>query len=487
MDHFPTEGRQPVLVFAEDGRSAGVAVDEILDVVEERLDLEMGSDRPGVIGSAIIKGKATEVLDIAWHMQRAWNGAPQRKGKSGTGRNAVLLVEADAFSRRMLAPLHEADIADVLEQLSAGQQEVLATITPDIFTGEVLAELEPGSREVVMSYLDASHLAAAIQELDSDDATEVVEELDDEVRAAVLAEISEIDRQAVEQSLAFEDETAGRLMQREFVAAPEFWSVGHALDHMRASDDLPDKFHDLFVIDTGFRPVGEIPVCRLLSARRDVALSDLMEPPRILVDPETDQEEVAYLFQKYHLVSAPVVDTAGRLTGMLTLDDIVHVIQDENKEDMLALAGVNEAGLADTVVRSVRSRAPWLLVNLATAVLASGVIALFDNFTVLQNDDPIGASYRCQPMGDDERSSSMQETGEGVLNLKLRIAVDACRRFVEHEDLCIRDECSGETHELSLSEREVYAALVEHRPVALLEPHDEVVSADCFRSCDHII
>lgn len=293
-------------------------------------------------------------------------------------RQAISDQDAEAI-RRMLAPLHEADIADVLEQLSAGQQEVLATITPDIFTGEVLAELEPGSREVVMSYLDASHLAAAIQELDSDDATEVVEELDDEVRAAVLAEISEIDRQAVEQSLAFDDETAGRLMQREFVAAPEFWTVGHALDHMRATDEeLPDKFHDLFVIDTGFRPVGEIPVCRLLSAKRDVALSDLMEAPRILVDPETDQEEVAYLFQKYHLVSAPVVDTAGRLTGMLTLDDIVHVIQDENKEDLLALAGVNDAGLADTVWSSVRSRAPWLLVNLFTAILASGVIALFE-------------------------------------------------------------------------------------------------------------
>ncbi|GLK50962.1 magnesium transporter [Maricaulis virginensis] len=295
----------------------------------------------------------------------------------GNLRQAIADRDGDAI-RRMLAPLHAADIADVLEQLTAGQQEGVATLAPDVFTGEVLAEIEPDTREVVMAYLDPSHLAAAIQELDSDDATEVVEELDPETRAAVLAEISEIDRQAVEQSLAFEDETAGRLMQREFVAAPEFWSVGHALDHMRASDDLPDKFHDLFVIDTGFRPVGEIPVCRLLSARRDVALSDLMEPPRILVDPETDQEEVAYLFQKYHLVSAPVVDSAGRLTGMLTLDDIVHVIQDENKEDMLALAGVNEAGLADTVVRSVRSRAPWLLVNLATAVLASGVIALFE-------------------------------------------------------------------------------------------------------------
>ena len=295
----------------------------------------------------------------------------------GNLRQAIADRDGDAI-RRMLAPLHAADIADVLEQLTAGQQEGVATLAPDVFTGEVLAEIEPDTREVVMAYLDPSHLAAAIQELDSDDATEVVEELDPETRVAVLAEISEIDRQAVEQSLAFEDETAGRLMQREFVAAPEFWSVGHALDHMRASDDLPDKFHDLFVIDTGFRPVGEIPVCRLLSARRDVALSDLMEPPRILVDPETDQEEVAYLFQKYHLVSAPVVDSAGRLTGMLTLDDIVHVIQDENKEDMLALAGVNEAGLADTVVRSVRSRAPWLLVNLATAVLASGVIALFE-------------------------------------------------------------------------------------------------------------
>ncbi|WP_295694281.1 magnesium transporter [uncultured Maricaulis sp.] len=296
----------------------------------------------------------------------------------GNLRQAIADADDDLV-RRMLMPLHEADIADVLEQLSGNQQAALVELAPDIFTGEVLAELEPDSREVVMEYLDTAHLAAAIQELDSDDATEVVEEMDDETRAAVLAEISDSDREAVEQSLSFEDETAGRLMQREFVAAPEFWSVGHALDHMRdASEDLPDTFHDLFVIDTGFRPVGEIPVCRLLSARRDVALSDLMETPRILVAPETDQEEVAYLFQKYHLVSAPVVDAAGRLTGMLTLDDIVHVIQDENKEDMLALAGVNDAGLADTVYRSVRSRAPWLLVNLATAILASAVIALFE-------------------------------------------------------------------------------------------------------------
>lgn len=294
-------------------------------------------------------------------------------------RQAISDLDADLI-RRLLAPLHAADIADVLEQLSAGQQGILAELTPDIFSGDVLAEMDPGTREVVMDYLHPSHLAAAIAELDSDDATEVVEELNEVRRAAVLAEISDINREAVESSLAFDDETAGRLMQREFVAAPDFWTIGHAIDHMRESaDDLPDKFHDLFVVDTGFRPVGEIPVCRLLSARRDVHLTDIMEPPRILVEPETDQEEVAYLFQKYHLVSAPVVDSAGRLTGMLTLEDMVDVIQDENKEDMLALAGVNEAGLADTVLRSVRSRAPWLLVNMGTIILTSSVISLFED------------------------------------------------------------------------------------------------------------
>ncbi|WP_412546226.1 magnesium transporter [Maricaulis sp. MIT060901] len=309
---------------------------------------------------------------------------------------AILTGDADLV-RRLLTPLHEADIADVIEQLSSSKQEALAELTPDILTGDVLAELEPDTREAVMEHLDASHLAAAISDLDSDDATEVLEELDEEVREAVLAEVPDADREAVEQSLAFDEETAGRLMQREFVAAPDFWTVGHALDHMRDSrGEMPDKFFDLFVVDAGFRPVGEIPVCRLLGAPRDLQLTEIMEKPRILVAPETDQEEVAYVFHKYHLVSTPVVDGAGRLTGMLTLDDIVDVIQEENKEDMLALAGVNDAGLSDTVVQSVRSRAPWLLVNLATAILASGVIAMFqgaiDAYVALAVLMPIVAS-----------------------------------------------------------------------------------------------
>ena len=294
-------------------------------------------------------------------------------------RGAIQRADADGV-RQIFAPLHVADIADVIEQLSAGKKEKLLELTPEILTGEVLAELEPDTREILMGWLDTAHLAAAITELDSDDATEVVKELDEETRAAVLAEISDEDREAVEISLAFDEDTAGRLMQRDFVAVPIFWTVGHLYDHMQNSDGvLPDKFHDVFVVDAAHRPVGEIPVCRLLSASRNVPVSDLMEVPHILVDPQTDQEEVAYLFRKYHLVSAPVVDAAGRLSGMLTLDDIVDVIQDEHKEDLLALAGVSDAGLADTVVRSVQARAPWLLVNLFTAILASGVIALFQD------------------------------------------------------------------------------------------------------------
>ena len=162
---------------------------------------------------------------------------------------AILNGDADLV-RRLLTPLHEADIADVIEQLSSSKQEALAELTPDILTGDVLAELEPDTREAVMEHLDASHLAAAISDLDSDDATEVLEELDEDVREAVLAEVPDADREAVEQSLAFDEETAGRLMQREFVAAPDFWTVGHALDHMRDSrGEMPDKFFDLFVVD----------------------------------------------------------------------------------------------------------------------------------------------------------------------------------------------------------------------------------------------
>jgi magnesium transporter len=293
---------------------------------------------------------------------------------------AAALDERDApLVRRLLGEQHPADIADILEQLNADQLTRVANLAADVLTGEVLSEIEADTREILVGELDAGQLAAAVTDLDSDDVIEVVEELEPDVRDAVLAELSETDREAVETSLAFDEDTAGRLMQREFVAAPEFWTVGHVIDHMREqADELPDIFHEVYVVDPGFRPVGTVHISSLMRAGRAMKLADLMVRPQTLIRPETDQEEAAYLFQKYHLFSAPVIDESGRLSGMLTIDDMVDVIQDENKEDMLALAGVNEAGLADTVLRTVRARAPWLLVNLATAILASGVIALFE-------------------------------------------------------------------------------------------------------------
>lgn len=281
--------------------------------------------------------------------------------------------------RGLLLDLHPADIADSIEQLSWENQDLIARLCPDVFTGEVLAELGQDTRADIFEALEPAYIAEALEDLDSDDMTHVAEELDDEKRAAVMAEMGEEDRQYLEASLSFEEESAGRLMQREFVAAPSFWTVGNTIDHMRkAGEDLPDLFFEVFVVDEGFKPIGGVPVSVLMRSQRDVKLADIMNPAKIVIRPEDDQEDAAYLFEKYHLITAPVVDGDGRIAGMLTVDDIVDVIQEENKEDMLALAGVNDAGQADTVWTSVKARAPWLLVNLGTAVVASAVIALFE-------------------------------------------------------------------------------------------------------------
>jgi magnesium transporter len=169
-------------------------------------------------------------------------------------------------------------------------------------------------------------------------------------------------------------------MQREFVAAPEFWSVGQTIDHLRTvSDDLPDLFFEIYVVDPSFRPIGAIPLSTIMRAKRDVPLKTVMKAPQLLVRPEMDQEEVAFAFRRYHLASSPVVDEAGRLTGMVTVDDIVHVIQEEGEEDLLRLSGVSEAAPTDTVFRSMRARTPWLFLNLFTELTASAVIYLFQS------------------------------------------------------------------------------------------------------------
>ncbi|WP_421792004.1 magnesium transporter [Hyphobacterium sp.] len=296
-------------------------------------------------------------------------------------RLAAAIADGDAFLvKEILDDLHPADAADVLEQLTTEQVRQAAKLAPDAFTGELLSEMQWDIRDDVTELLEPKQIAEAIKELDSDDAALVLEELDDEAREQVLSEVSVEDRTLLEAQFEHDEETVGRLMQRDFVAAPEHWTVGDAIDHMRkAGEDLPDIFFDVYIVDAALKPMGAVPVSQLMRSKRETLLSNLMGELRIKIAPDVDQEEAAYLFEKYHLFSAPVVDEGGRLTGMLTIDDMVGVIQEENKEDLLALAGVNDAGLSDSVWDSVRSRAPWLLVNLATAILASGVIAIFED------------------------------------------------------------------------------------------------------------
>jgi magnesium transporter len=293
-------------------------------------------------------------------------------------------IVADALDRgdaerlsELLGALRPADVADLMGFLSAGdREEVLAHLDPEALA-EVLSELDTEIREDILEHVPSPILAKALGEMDSDDAVDVVEDLEDDKRAQVLAAMPEMERAAIETSLAYEEETAGRLMQREVVWAPQFWTVGQTIDHFRREgDELPELFFDVYVVDPSHKPVGAVPVSHLLRTRRDTPIAQIMEPVSE-IPVEMDQEEVAYIFDKYHLISAPVVEPGGRLVGQITVDDIVGVIQEESEEDILALAGVSDAGRDASVAETVRTRLPWLLVNTVTAALAASVIGAF--------------------------------------------------------------------------------------------------------------
>jgi len=282
--------------------------------------------------------------------------------------------------RQLLAELGPPDLADVIEHVPLESARTIARMVGRELPGEFLADLSWERREEILPQLPAAYVGKALGELDTDDAAAVAADIDEKQLGAVLAAADEDTRLAVEEALSFEEETAGRLMQREYVAAPEGATVGDVIDRMRAdSAELPDEFFEVYVVDAKMRPVGAVRVSQLLRSARETPLADILRSPLILIRPEMDQEEVAQTFQKYHMASAPVVDEAGRLTGMVTVDDIVDVISEEGEEDLLKLAGVSEAAQTDTVARSVRARAPWLLVNLVTAVVASSVIKVFEH------------------------------------------------------------------------------------------------------------
>ena len=276
--------------------------------------------------------------------------------------------------------LHPADIADLIGLLREEERTVLIEMYGGALPAYVLAELDDDLREDVVDAMGAEKVAEAVAELDTDDAAFVLEDLAEEKQAEILAEVPLEDRLALRAALEYEEDSAGRLMQREFFAAPAYWTVGQIIDRLRGVEDLPDLFYEVFVVDPSFKPVGAVPLSTLLKSTRDTVIKDIMTSRDLRLIPLTmDQEEVAYLFEQYNMISAPVVDAGERLVGMITVDDVVEMVREETQEDMLALAGVEaDTGLSDTVLETVRSRFSWLAVNLGTAILASLVIALFD-------------------------------------------------------------------------------------------------------------
>ncbi|MFK7792595.1 MAG: magnesium transporter [Devosiaceae bacterium] len=279
--------------------------------------------------------------------------------------------------RTMTEQLYVSELAEVLTILDADERPKLIELIGEDFDFEALTEVDEKIRIDVLDALPLSLIAAGFVELESDDAVYILEDLPEEAQAEILRTIPTLDRLALQRALDYPEESAGRRMQSNFIAVPPFWTVGRAIDYMREASDLPDEFHDLFVVDPGYHLLGIVKLNRMLRSKRPVTIQSIMEDVQE-VSAETDQEDAAYTFQKYDLTSAAVVDKGGRLVGILTVDDIVDVVQEEAGEDMLALAGVGDEEVSDSVRAITRSRLPWLCVNLATAVLASMVIGLFD-------------------------------------------------------------------------------------------------------------
>ena len=287
--------------------------------------------------------------------------------------------DADRLSA-LMEPLHAADIADLLEQVDREERVQILKLFGAGMDGEILSESDESIREEVIGALSKQVLGDAMRELDSDDVVDIIEDLDAAQQQVILGELDASDRVAVEAALAYPEFSAGRLMQREIVAAPEHWTVGEAVDYLRAREDLPTDFYHLVLVDPAYHPVGYVTLGKILGNKRDVALREIVEDSFRTVEATEDEGDVAYAFNQYHLISAPVVDETGRLVGVITIDDAMIVLDEEHEEDILRLAGVSDdSSLADKVIATTKRRFPWLAVNLVTAILASMVISLFED------------------------------------------------------------------------------------------------------------
>jgi len=335
--------------------------------------------------------------------------------------------------RDLIAPLHAADRADLIERLRGEERHLLVAMAGALVGGEVLAFIENEVREAIVEKLDASDVAEAISDLDTDDAVAVIEDLDPPQQQEILDALTDVaERHGVAESLNYPEDSAGRLMQREFIRLPAFWSVGQTIDFMRESSDLPDDFYEIFVVNPRQEPIGTVPLNRLLRARRPIRLRDILQDDLHIIQADTDREEVGFLFEQYNLISAPVVGASGRLIGVITVDDVVDVAREEAEEDMFCLSGVPDADIYRAALKTAGGRFVWLLVNLATAILASLVIYQFegtiDQMVALAVLMPIVAS-----MGGNAGTQTLTVAVRAIATKDL--TVDTIRRVLSKETI----------------------------------------------------
>lgn len=295
-------------------------------------------------------------------------------------RQILEAIEANdpAKLKNLTEELHESDLADIIENLPRKKRKEFIRLQGDELNIEALPELDESVRTQIVEEMPNDQVADVLRQLDSDDAVHLIEDLEEAEQTKILEQIPEVERAPLERSLEYPDDSAGRLMQANFIAVAPFWSVGQTIDYMRETSDLPDKFSEIYVINPDFHLLGILTLDRLLRTGRQAQVNEIMDTDHQLINAHTDQEDVARHFERYNLLSAPVVDNDQRLLGVITIDDIVDVINEEAEEDIMRLGGVGDEALSDTVLNITKSRFTWLVINLFTAIVASIVINLFD-------------------------------------------------------------------------------------------------------------
>ena len=283
------------------------------------------------------------------------------------------------FITNAFKEIHPADAADIIENLNENDREKLIKLNSFKIDPEVFIELNESIQSEIIKYLSSETVISILKNLESDNAIKILENLDEKNKNIVLNSLPPKDRFALQESLSYPEDTAARLMQREFTAIPSNWSVGQTIDYLRENKDLPEEFLEIFIVDNEFKPIGTVPSSKVLRTSRDTKMQSIMLETQLSIPVDMDQEEVGHLFENYNLNSACVVDKSNKLVGMITSDDVLTVLKEEAEEDALRLAGVGDEEITDGVFKKTKRRFNWLLLNLFTAFIATWVIYMYED------------------------------------------------------------------------------------------------------------